>query len=54
MLWTLVSFIWCFYFDFVPEPSYEEAKKWFENKKGYFANLTEAAKHRLMEEKHPR
>jgi len=46
MLWTLVSFILSFYFDKVTEPSYEEAKKWFE--KGYFANLSEAEKHCMM------
>jgi hypothetical protein len=54
MLWTLISFIWCLYFDKVAEPSYEETKKWFENNKGYFANLSEAEKHHLMKEKHPR
>jgi len=48
MLWTLVSFIWHFYFDKMTEPSIEEAQKWFENNKGYFANLPEAEKHRLM------
>jgi len=48
MLWTLVSFILSFYFDKVTEPSYEEAKKLFENNRGYFANLSEAEKHRLM------
>jgi hypothetical protein len=45
----LVSFIG--YFDFVSEPSSEKAQKWFENNKGYFANLPEAEKHRLMKKK---
>jgi hypothetical protein len=51
MLWTLISFIKYFYFDFVPKPSYEQAQKWFENKKGYFANLPETEKHQLMKKK---
>jgi hypothetical protein len=51
MLWTLISFIWSCYFNRVTEPSYEKAQKWFENNKGYFANLPIAAKHQLMKKK---
>ncbi len=48
MLSTLFTFILSLYFDKVTEPSYEETKKWFANNKGYFANLSEQEKHRLM------
>ncbi len=51
MLWTLFSFILSFYFNKVTKPSYEETKKWFKNNKGYFANLSEEEKHRLMKKK---
>jgi predicted membrane protein len=48
MLWTSFSFIGYYYFNKVTEPSYEQAQKWFENKKGYFANIPETEKDRLM------
>ncbi len=34
-----------------PPPSYEEAKKWFEDRNGYFDNLSEPEKQQAVEKK---
>jgi hypothetical protein len=51
MLWTLFSFFFSFIFERVTEPSAEEAKEWFKNGRGYFANLPEDEKLRIISKK---
>ena len=51
MLWTLFSFFFSFIFERVTEPSAEEAKEWFKNGHGYFANLPENEKRKMIGKK---
>jgi hypothetical protein len=34
-----------------PQPTYEEAKQWFEDEKGYFDNLSEPEKQQIVSKK---
>lgn len=51
MLWAIVNSFISALTPSKPEPTYEEAKEWFKNKKGYFANLSEDEKKKTMERK---
>lgn len=51
MLWTIVSSLVALFTVSKPEPTYEEAKEWFKQKKGYLANLSEEEKRRIGEGK---
>lgn len=48
MLWTLFSFLFSLIFERVTQPSAQEAKQWFKNGHGYFANFSENEKRRIM------
>ena len=49
MLWTLFSFFFSLIFERVTEPSTEQAKEWFKNGHGYFANLPEEEKRKMID-----